>query len=106
MFYGSTNIFNLCDHLARFSPRESPLKLNSLHGVLYIKVWFLSTIDILRKIPVMTAQMTLVPMIAPVRVASMTSPEPTNSDAHITDGPTKRKIAKPFGGRLIFMRQN
>jgi len=60
-------------------------------------------IQYFKKIPITTAQMMEWPNIAPVRVARIISPEPMYSAHQTKDGPTRAKIARPFGGDSILI---
>jgi len=58
-------------------------------------------IQYFRKIPNRTDHRSVELNIAPVRVASTTSPEPIYSPHHTNAGPTSAKTIKPFGGVFI-----
>ena len=56
-----------------------------------------------KNIPSTIAQSTVIPKIAPVRVAKITSPEPIYSAAHTIEGPKSAKTASPTGAFLILI---
>jgi len=61
-------------------------------------------IQTFRNIPEMTTQLIPDPNMAPLRVASMTSPDPINSDTHTMDGPSTANMASPVRGALMELR--